>query len=239
MTAALCLLTCLEAAMSTSADPDPSVAAGRDALRPSWWQSYPWYDPATDGVAPIEVSEPPSAKGDSRSRGQGWSGFLLQWLGWIAIAFLLVGLGCLMFRAFQMRRRRRSEAADDETADTARHRRRVEALPPAAARSRSDLLAEVRRHYQEGNYREAVIYLFSYQLDHLDKHDLIRLAEGKTNRQHLRELDPRTALRGLVGQTMVAFEDVFFGGHAIDRARFDACWSRLPEFQDLVAGGAA
>ena len=235
MTAAVLLLSCVQAATLTSADPDASVAAGRDALHQSWWRSYPWYDSSTDGVARVEVPKPRKAKRDSWNRGAGWSSSLLQWLGWIAIAVLLAGLAYLMLRAFGRKRRLRSDDVGDDAADAAEDRRRVGALPPAAARGRFDLLAEARRRYQQGDYRQAIVYLFGYQLDKLDKQDLIRLAKGKTNRQYLRELDPRTALRTLVEQTMVAFEDVFFGGYAIDRARFDSCWTRLAEFETLVA----
>ena len=38
---------------------------------------------------------------------------------------------------------------------------------------------------------------------------------------------------------MVAFEDVFFGNYAIDRTRFESCWSRLDEFDALAAEGRA
>ncbi len=79
------------------------------------------------------------------------------------------------------------------------------------AAGRLDLLAEARRHYQAGNYGAAIVYLFSFQLVQLDKRQIIRLAKGKTNRQYLREVGPRAALLRLVEQTMVAFEDVFFG----------------------------
>jgi hypothetical protein len=44
-------------------------------------------------------------------------------------------------------------------------------------------------------------------------------------------------LRQLVDQTLVAFEDVFFGHHSIDRIRFEACWRRLPEFESLLIKG--
>jgi len=67
----------------------------------------------------------------------------------------------------------------------------------------------------------------------LDKQQIIRLAIGKTNRQYLREVGPPSALGRLLEETMVAFEDVFFGNRRLERARFEACWSRLPEFEAL------
>jgi hypothetical protein len=63
-----------------------------------------------------------------------------------------------------------------------------------------------------------------------------RLTRGKTNRQYLRETSRRgrTGLVGLLEQTMLAFEDFFFGNHPIDRARFEACWARLGEFESQL-----
>ena len=78
-------------------------------------------------------------------------------------------------------------AADDE-AEAAERRRRIESLPFPVQAAQYDLLAEARRHYQQGHYGEAVKYLFSYQLVELDKHKIIRLTRGKTNRQYLGEV---------------------------------------------------
>jgi hypothetical protein len=102
-----------------------------------------------------------------------------------------------------------------------------------------DLLAEARRAYEQGNFGEAIIYLFSHQLLQMDRRHLIRLTKGKTNRQYLREIGPRRTLRQLFEQTMVAFEDVFFGAHVLGRDRFEACWSQLNRFDQLVEEGAA
>jgi hypothetical protein len=38
-----------------------------------------------------------------------------------------------------------------------------------------------------------------------------------------------------VEDTMVAFEDVYFGQHALERGRFETLWRRLSEFQTLTA----
>ena len=102
-------------------------------------------------------------------------------------------------------------------------------------RGQIDLLAEARRCYQQRKFGEAIIYFYSYQLVRLDKNHCIRLTQGKTNRQYLRELGPRMTLRRLLEQTMIAFEDVFFGDYAITQARFESCWRRLDEFERLLA----
>jgi hypothetical protein len=38
---------------------------------------------------------------------------------------------------------------------------------------------------------------------------------------------------------MVAFEDVFFGKHGLDRERFESCWRRVDEFRRGLQGGIA
>jgi len=227
-------------------EPDASVVAARRALdKWQWPPRYPWYDSAQDAVARIDVSEPWYAQWNLDWR-RDWFDFggcrlfsmsSFQWVAWIAIA-LLIGLAAyLLFRAY-----RRSEpgaiadAAPTGASDAAADRRRVEALP-LDGRKRSDFLAEAARCYEQGNYAEAIIYLFSHQLVELDKHELIHLTKGKTNRQYLRELSRRPSLCRLMEQTTVAFEGVFFGHHPLDRHHFEACWSRLDEFNALVAEG--
>ncbi len=111
----------------------------------------------------------------------------------------------------------------------------VEALPFLKQRSLDDLLGQARQHYEAGDFNEAIIYLFSYQLVELDRHNLIRLGVGRTNRQYLRDLHGRGAIRGLLEGTMIAFEDVYFGGRRLSREQFEHVWSRVGEFEQLVA----
>lgn len=249
------LLACLAAA-SPLADPEPSVQAGREALD-RWVWEYPWYDSETDGMRRARISQPWHVRwewlwdairdffqwlGDLftfRRGGAGWSSWSwLRWVAWTALVVLLTLLVYLIIRIWRARREGASGAAGKaQAADKAEEKRRVEALPSGVGRKRGDLLDAARECYQEGRYREAIIYLFSYQLVRLDKNQLIRLAKGKTNRQYLRELGRRWTLRRLLEQTMVAFEEVFFGNYAIDRTRFESVWSRLDEFESLVAVG--
>jgi hypothetical protein len=122
----------------------------------------------------------------------------------------------------------------EEIETTLTDAQRIENLPFKVRSPTGDFLSEARRFYNEGNYGEAIIYLFSYQLIQLDKNQWIRLSKGKTNRQYLREVRGKQDLRGLVHTTMVAFEDFFFGQHPIDKSRFDACWEKLDQFHELV-----
>ena len=237
----------------TAPENNPAIESAREALRGGWFsERYPWYDSATDDVRRINVKTPKQWDWSWWTNFWDWVGSfnfnfnfnflgipfdfsLLQLVAWIGLAILAVGLIYLLTRIYYKREAqaagRAHEAALEKIADSAD---RVEALPLEVRRHAGTLLEEARRHYEAGNYAEAIVYLFSHQLWQLDKRHLIRLALGKTNRQYLREITSMTPLARLIEATMLAFEDVFFGQRAIDRARFESCWSRLDEFDRLT-----
>lgn len=217
------------------AEADQATTAGRKALD-HWW-GYPWYDAASDGVRRVEITPPRNPPRPDTAANPGLPDVLVQWAAWIGIALLLGGLVYVLLQAY-LRRRLGSPSGDATDAAETDQTRQIESLASAVRGGRQDLLAEARRHYQQGNYGQAVVYLFSFQLVQLDKRQILRLSKGKTNRQYLRELGSRSALRQLLEQTMSAFEDVFFGHHPLDRERFEACWSRLEEFEALAAEAA-
>jgi hypothetical protein len=220
--------------------PEQAVEAGRGALNRGWLgRLHNWYDEETDSVRRInfEIPKPPS-NWDWK-----WGNFDFSWLGtlfdasgWGLLTLVILGMITLLVLAWL--RRERSEAqpvdadqVDEDTSDIDR----VEALPFRMARQTLDPLAEARRAYEATNFDEAIVYLFSYQLMELDRQQVIRLARGKTNRQCVAEIGSRRALRQIVELAMVAFEDVFFGEHHLSRARFEACWLKLDDFQRLIA----
>jgi hypothetical protein len=207
---------------------DP-VSSGRNAF--DHWFGYPWYDAKADAVRRVDVSKP------WNWHGWDWSfslGSLLQVLGWTLVAVLVAAVVYFVVRAVWQREGGKSRAGEAEPAGGAD---RVESLPLPVSARRLDLLSEAERCRQQGDYGRAIIFLFSHELLQLDKHGRIQLARGKTNRQYLREIRPWPALGGLIEQTTLIFEDVFFGHHALERPAFEACWSRLPEFEKLVGGG--
>lgn len=203
---------------------DP-VTDGREALQP--WFGYPWYDAPNDGVRRVEVSS-------SRGPLVDLSGPLLQWAAWTLIGVLLATAAGLLILAYVRRERTSSSDKEDATAGDAE---RIEALPELPSGGIEDLLGEARRCYEQGDYRAAMIYLFSHQLVRLDKRQIIHLARGKTNQQYLREVGRRSPLGELLEQTVTVFEEVYFGHHTINRARFQSCWLRLDEFEGLTEQG--
>jgi uncharacterized protein DUF4129 len=213
-------------------EPPASVEQGRKALGSSW--NYPWYDGDEDTLRRLEVETPWQPASWKWNPGLGGGDYLLNA---ILIVVGLALLSILVYFLVQAYLRRETRSAGNLVA--ARRtglsdQARVEALPVRLGRAATDLLGEARRQFEQGNFSEAILYLFSFQLIELDKGGWIRLAKGKTNRQYLREANRRREFRGLLEPTLVAFEDVFFGNHPLPRARFEACWSRLDEFLQLA-----
>jgi hypothetical protein len=240
---ALCL--CVSGARGQTTDGQRAVEAGREAL--DGRTHFPWYDAETDSVRSVDIESPKDAAAHRNSRWQArppkpqaarprWSGWSLVWeivqtLFWIVLIALFALLLYLLVRAF-INADATAAAADQEARadETRTEDDLIESLPFDVNRPETDLLSEARRHYEQGAFGEAIIYLFSYQLVKLDQHGFIRLTRGKTNRQYLFEIVSRPGLYGMLERTMVAFEDVFFGRHRLERERFESCWLNLDEF---------
>jgi hypothetical protein len=244
------LLLCLVGSGSGLAwDDREALEAAAEGL--SQGARYPWYDADGDEVkqVPLGPREPPPKIRDWEwtpaqrrpAGGSGGWGQIMDVLVWAGLGILLIVLIVLIVRTYSQRTGLawRADRFGARPAGGASDVDRVEKLPFPVQRPQADLLGEARRHYAAANYVEAIIYLFSYQLVYLDKHDLLRLAKGKTNRQYLREMRPHREIVRIVSDTMTAFEDVFFGSHPMDRHRFEACWTQLDQFHDYVQHAAA
>lgn len=221
------------------ADEAAGVEHARQALSR---EAFPWYDKQADALRPVRVNESsPSTPEEASSRSGSWfpdmSGFSVPEA--VSYGLLLVVLGVIawaLIRAYLNREAVAGVAATERVRPAAvDDAARIESLPFRLRRGETDLLAEARRLYDEGQYGEAIVYFFSHQLVEMDRHQVIRLARGKTNRQYLRDLRRWPPLRNLIERSMVAFEEVFFGGHALDRARFESLWRELDQFNSLVA----
>jgi uncharacterized protein DUF4129 len=232
------------ASAATDPEDDSAVATGKDAL--SGVGRLPWYDKSQDDVRPLHMV--PRDTADSSNRNSTWTepdkstttttsssgprfslvGGAMQWVGMTVLVLLLGVLAFLIAKAF-LRDEVAETTATRRIVESSRDAARVEALPFAVRKPTGDLLSEARRLYEAGDFSEAIIYLFSYELVQLDRQHLIRLAKGKTNRQYLRELRGRPALQAILETTMIAFEDAFFGRKSLTRQRFEDCWQRLDE----------
>ncbi len=213
-------------------DPQQAVEAGREALD-QWW-GYPWYDSESDSLRRVELPVTPQTSSRQWNSWFDWAN-AIRFFGWAALAAILATIAWLLIRAYLDRETR---AARESSRQAARRSPaeadRVTALPFQVRRPESDLLGEARRHYERGEYSEAIIYLYSHQLVELDKAQLIHLARGKTNRQYLREARASCGAGDVLQATMTLFEKSFFGHHPIRREQFESCWNRLSEFEQYL-----
>jgi len=219
-----------------------AVEQGKESL--SSVAKFPWYDRRKDEVRPLHLV--PRNDADSENRSSSWTntdkqtagtswgrtsffGPALQWIGLTVLVVLLGVIAYLIATAF-LKEEISEGAALRRVVETSRDVDRVESLPFHVRKPTGDFLSEARRLYEAGQFSEAIVYLFSYQLVQLDRHHVIRLAKGKTNRQYVRETRQRPRVRPILEQTMVAFEDAFFGHKTLTREQFERSWQQLDEF---------
>ncbi len=221
-------------------DLEASVRAAGDALRAT--RNLPWYDADRDALRRIAVrgdeddqrrqsrweSDPESREAfEAPSPSLVWQ--MIQVLVWVALGALLAAIMWLLVWAAH-RLDSRGLADDKSIASESVGPERLEGLPMALPSTDHDLLSAARACYEAGDYNLAIIYAYAHQLVKLDQYHAIQLRKGKTNRQYLRELHALPRLRALLCDTMLAFEEVFFGHHTLSRARFERCWGSLDEF---------
>lgn len=228
-------LPALGVAQETSRDTEGPVAdAALEALA-----DFPWYDADKGELKRLDVKPPADVKNrDSKwlFTAPNWSIpdwvlMLLKIGAWVLTVLLIGAVAYFLAKAFMdLEGGFADRKSSGEDLSLGGDVDRVDALPFQLKGPRGDLLAEARRLYDAGRYAEAMIYLYSYQLVQLDKSHVIRLTRGKTNRQYLREIRRNSNLFELMQPSMVAFEDVFFGNHPLDRAGFEARWTQLDQF---------
>ena len=243
-----CLLFLFGGSSAPAIEGDEGVEIAAKALRRT---RQPWYDAEKDAVRAFEretVTENPTRNNWQGQAGPDWDfnwnwnapdfslfGEILRVLGWIALISLIAVLLYVLARTFMNVESygvgAAAALADDELE---RERIRIENLPIDVTAGSGDFLELARKCHEAGNYGEAIIYLFSHQLLQLDRAGHIRLTKGKTNRQYLGEIRHARDLQRILGQTMVAFEEVFFGKHVLSRERFERCWQRNDQFSTLA-----
>ena len=225
--------------------PHDGVEWGRESLESH--SDLPWYNPSEDRLQRIDVApnkddenrhshweaaEKTAAQSTTTRDGSGfWT--VMETLAWIVLGSLLGLLIWILVRAAMrsdLAKRRGEKAA--ESAPVAKNR--IEDLPVPLSPQHHDLLSAARAYQAAGDFAKAIIYAFAHQLVELDKHHLIQLSKGKTNRQYLAELRRQPVFTELLRPTMLAFEDVFFGHHDLSPQRFQACWDDLDRFHQQL-----
>lgn len=249
-----------EQRLATEAEPPASEPAtaeasakAAEALRSLG--SSPWYDPQEDQLQPVPVKpvQDDSIHRDSRwlpkpakvarpktTTGIGGLGLIRgSELAWALLVLLLIGVVGLLVYAFSkidhepdLATSARSGTARDESSEQLAAR--MEQLPEELRGQTNDLRGEAERLMQSGRYDRAIICLFGHQLLQLDRHQMIRLARGKTNRQYVREATHHGAPASILRETMQTFEASYFGRHGVPADRFAYLWQQNLRLEELL-----
>jgi len=246
-------MSCFTLLLANIALASEGVDEARDSLKKS---DAPWYDADEDSIQPVDIpvnAEPRDDPLDPGNRESDWrkttpppkggrgggavaGGFaasLINALLFVVLAVVICGVIAILIWVFVRVQPPPIEARQHRVTESKTKIERVEELPFAIKKPVGDLLSEVRRCMQAGNFVDAAIYWYSYLLTQLDQNQHIHLMRGKTNRQYLREIK-QTRLQEILQQSMVLFEDAFFGSHDISRTQFEQAWSNRDEFQRLM-----
>jgi len=129
------------------------------------------------------------------------------------------GPRALQARADKQQRRRRAIATEE--------------LPfewEAGALTVEGLWQQALQAKEAGNFRLALMFLYSYLLIELDAQQQLRLRRGKTNRDYSRELGRSSNAYGCFQATMLTFEQVFFGRYEVTRSQVDDLFAQVAKW---------
>jgi hypothetical protein len=94
-----------------------------------------------------------------------------------------------------------------------------------------DFEASARKAIAEGNFRQAVRYLYLQTLDQLQQKQLIAVTTDKTNADYLREMRSTNWYKPFAMLTL-AYEYVWYGQTTINNQQFDDLYGRFSAFKN-------
>lgn len=149
---------------------------------------------------------------------------------WILLGFVILFAAILISMLVRnsgipgFRRKRPASILEE---DLELQRAKISDLPFEMEQPIRGLKAQAEYLRSQGDYSQAILYLFSYLLVELDASRCIRLERGKTNGAYIRELKSRPGLQGYMRRAASAFEWVYFGRHRLDADTFESLWQSL------------
>ena len=156
-------------------------------------------------------------------------------VAWVVIGILLLAVGVgIVYAIMKLDLSKDEDEEEDEDEPEEVELSPADKLPFEIDKSIGNFLDAARAAYEQQDYRQATIYLFSHTLLTLDQNHWIRLTRGKTNRQYLAELRDNVELKRFFEQVMIPFEAAFFGDLPISRQQFERCWSHVDRFHQVV-----
>ena len=177
----------------------------------------------------------PAAPAPAATTGAGTAstvGTSLVWIAAIVFAALLIGLLIYGFLKLE------SGDGDADGEDAKKRKRKIrdhiKHLPFEIEEHDGDFETFAEKALRNGDYSNAVIYLFADLLVAMNESGVVRLQRGKTNRQYLNEIWDHGEIRPYYRKVMTAFEDAFFGKHVIEKSRAEECFSDRPAFDAAI-----
>jgi len=163
--------------------------------------------------------------------------FLLFLFRMLVIVAGLALLGALIYMllASPAAVKRRRRPANDVTENIVAQKAKLTDLPFEVEQPIAGLKAQADYYRNKQDYRNAMIYLFSYLLVECDTAGCIRLARGKTNHRYVRELKGYPEVQNPFKRVVELFEEAFFGRKEISKERFEAIWNELPVIEQAIA----
>jgi len=154
----------------------------------------------------------------------------------LVTAFIVTGLAFTLMRLIQY-----SRHAQRPTVPV---RKPIRRLGGASARTLQlpdptvlDPFAEAQAAATRGDFRTAVVHLFGHLLARMDRHHILRLHPGRTNRQYLYEIRDRCH-RDTFQQLARLFERVVFGARAADQTLYEQAMTLVLNFDESLATDA-
>lgn len=210
---------------------------------------YPWLDREGN---PVYIAPKTSDYEGSSTRRQvrearstsGWNFAPRNWLPgsisyWMSGIFLLILLLIVAVVIYLVAKKTSigsvstAEAWNEES-----HRKRIRALPFQLENTTGDCRSLAEQSFRSGDFRKAMIYLFSHALIFLDQQQVVTLRRGKTNRQYLKEAQRVRPAESYLRELIEPFEAVFFGDKDIPAGKFESFWNALPQFEQGVRQAA-
>lgn len=196
-----------------------SVVADRNRIPP--FQSTKKGQPK-----PKQTTPPPAAAAATGTAST--VGTSLVWIAGTVMAVLIIAL--LVYGFLKLESDDGAAGGEDSKKRKRRIRDHIKHLPFEIEEQDGDFETFAEKSFRNGDYSNAVIYLFADLLVAMSESGVVRLQRGKTNRQYLNEIWDHGEIRPYYRKIMTAFEDAFFGKHEIEKSRAEECFSERPAF---------
>jgi len=211
----------------------PGVAAegGEPGNRELTRLDPPWYDAEADDwrtMTPREEDDPPGFEPGVPI------GSAVGWLIYLLIAVL--GVGLVIWLILNWRRIPGDGVAGAEPGKVV-PQTALSALPRGIDESvRRDPDAALREALAAGDWNRAAVCLHLALMVLLDRHGVVHLEPGRTDRAYLRELEDSGA-RPLFASTSRIFQQVFFGHLPVGRTEVDPLVAEARRLRERMEGG--